>query len=397
MSAGSLRLFVHDFVGHPFAPQLSRTLAARGHEVVHGYCGGVATGRGAVQLQPDDPASLRFLDVSSVPFERYAPIGRLKSEVLYGRLLAAYVREMAPDAVLSANCPLAAQQLLWRAAGSVGARRVYWLQDFLGRGTRAVLHGRSPLLGWTFGAGWEALEARLLRRADHIVVITDAFESELARRRVRTPTTVIPNWTPLDEVPQRPKDNPWSREHGLAERPVAVYAGTLGHKHDPEHLVALARRLETEGAVVVVATEGLGRDHLEARRRELGLRDLLLLDYVDWEVLPDLLGSADVVLVLLEPDAGTFSAPSKVLTYLAAGRPTVGAMPLENLASTTLMRAGAGLVVVPGDHDGFAESVAELLADPDRAAEMGRAGRVYAEENFDVEHIADQFLAVLER
>jgi glycosyltransferase involved in cell wall biosynthesis len=197
-------------------------------------------------------------------------------------------------------------------------------------------------------------------------------------------------------VPVRTKQSDWSRAHGLADRPVALYAGTLGHKHDPEHLVALARRLEPTGAVTVVATEGLGRDHLEARRRELGLEHLLLMDYVPWAHEPDLLGAADVVLTLLEPDAGAFSVPSKVLTYLAAGRPVVGAIPPENLAAATIEGAGAGVVVAPGDHDGFAAAVAGLLADPARAAAMGRAGRAHAEEHFDVEAIADRFLAVVD-
>jgi colanic acid biosynthesis glycosyl transferase WcaI len=392
-----LRLLVHDFAGHPYAPQLSRTLAARGHEVVHGYCGGVATGQGDLAPKPGDPPGLRFVDVSSEPFERYSPIGRLRSEARYGRRLAALARAEAPDAIVSANCPLVAQAQLWRAAASIGARRVYWLQDFLGRGTRAVLAARSRLLGATFGAGWEALEATLLRRSDHVIVITDAFVDELARRRVSAPATVIQNWTPLDEVPVREKQSAWSRALGLDDRPVALYAGTLGHKHDPEHLVALARRLESTGAAVVVATEGLGREHLETRRRELGLECLVLMDYVPWEVVPDMLGAADVVLTLLEPDAGTFSAPSKVLTYLAAGRPIVGAMPSENLAAVTIERAGAGLVVAPGDHQGFASAVAGLLDDPGRATAMGRAGRAHAEEHFDVGRIADRFLDVVDR
>lgn len=364
---------------------------------MHAFCGGVATGQGAVQLKPGDPPGLRFVDVSSEPFERYAIVGRLRSEVRYGRRVAAQVRALRPNVVVSANCPLTAQALLWRAAASVGAKRIYWLQDFLGRGTRAVLQHRSRLLGATIGASWEALEAALLRRSDHVIVITDAFVTELARRRVTTASTVIQNWTPLEEVPLRAKDNPWSRAHGFAESAVALYAGTLGLKHDPEHLVALARRLEPLNALVVVATEGLGRDALEARRRALGLENLVLMDYVAWDAVPDMLGAADVVLVLLEPDAGTFSAPSKTLTYLAAGRPVVGAMPGENLASRMVEQAGAGLVVAPGDYEAFAESVAALIADPQRAASMAVAAREYAEEHFDVERIADDFLATLAR
>lgn len=390
-----MRLLIHDFAGHPFPTELSRQLAKRGHVVTHAYCGGVTTGRGLLRALPDDPADLRFVDVDDAPFERYSPVGRLKSEITYGRKAAALVTSVRPAAVVSANTPLGAQHQIWRAASKVGARRVFWLQDFLGRGTRSVLRARSPLLGATFGQVWEALETRLLRQSDMIVGITDDFLPELERRRARVPVRVIENWAPLLEMTLRPKSNPWSRAHGLADRPVALYAGTLGLKHDPEHLVAAAKKLEGSGGVVVVVTEGLGRDHLEARKIERGINSLRLLDFVDYEVFPDLLGTADVCLVLLEPDAGAFSAPSKVLAYLTAGRATVGAMPAENLATRTVERAGAGIVIDPGNHAAFANVVAALLADGTRAAEMGAAGRRYAEATFDIERITDEFESVL--
>ena len=125
--------------------------------------------------------------------------------------------------------------------------------------------------------------------------------------------------------------------------------------------------------------------------------NLVLLDYVAWETVPDMLGAADVMLVLLEPDAGTFSAPSKTLTYLAAGRPIVGAMPLENLASRMVNESGAGVVVGPGDYAAFSDAVAAVLADRERAEAMARAARDYAERHFDIERIADEFIASVTR
>ena len=212
--------------------------------------------------------------------------------------------------MVSANTPLVGQALLWRAADRIGARRVYWLQDLLGRGTRAVLNDRSRLLGATFGRTLEALETRLLRQADAVIVIADVFLEELKLRGVRTPTKLIENWAPLDELAIRDKANDWSREHGLTDRAVALYSGTLGLKHDPEHLLRAAEALGQDGVLVVIS-EGTGREALEAARVKRGLENLLLLDYVPYEVLPDVLGTAEVCLVLLEAQAGTFSVPSR--------------------------------------------------------------------------------------
>lgn len=355
----------------------------------------MTTGRGALAPRPDDPASLRIVDVSDAPFERYSPVRRLRGELRYGRRGADLVRELRPDVVISANTPLLSQARLWRAAGAVGARRVYWVQDFLGSGTRAVLARRSALAGALVGAPLERLETALLRRSDHAIVIADDFVAELERRRLDLPTSVIENWTPIHEVTLRPKATDWSTAQGLDATDVVLYSGTLGLKHDPEHLVALAQGLEGSGAVVLVVTEGAGRAHLEARRAELGLRSLRLLDFVDYDLLPDVLGAADVCVVLLEQEAGTFSVPSKVLSYLAAGRPIVAAMPGENLAARLIERVGAGIVVAPGDHGGLTVAAKELLADPGRREAMARDARAYAEAAFDAEVVADRVEALL--
>lgn len=389
-----MRILLHDFAGHPFQAQLSRELARRGHAVTHAYCGGVTTGRGAIDRRDGDPPQLQFLDCSTKAFERYDPLRRLLSEFQYGRSVSAAARSIGADVVISANTPLLAQALLWRSARRSGARRVYWLQDFLGRGTRAVLTGRSHALGATAGAALEHLETSLLRRSDALIAITDDFAEPLDARGVTAPRAIIENWAPLDEVVVRPKRNLWSDANGLSERPVALYSGTLGLKHDPEHLARAAELLGVTGEIVVV-TEGRGREALEATRQRRGISNLHLFDYVTYEQLPDVLGTADTTLVLLEPDAGTYSVPSKVLSYLAAGRAIVAAVPKENLAARLLVRSGAGYVVEPGDHAGFAAAIERVLLDPELASDMGAAGRRFAEEHFDVARIADEMLSLI--
>lgn len=392
-----MKVLLHDFAGHPFPAQLARALASRGDDIDHAYCSGVETGRGDLTHRDTDPSNLRFSEISADRFERYSPLRRMVDELRYGRRLAAHVRRTTPDVVLSGNTPLIAQMLLWLSARRVGAARVYWVQDFLGAGTHGVLRDRSAILGATVGWAFEHLETRLLRSADAAIVIAEDFATELRRRGVRVPTTVVHNWAPLHEIPLVPKDNPWSRAHGLEDTRVAVYAGTLGLKHDPDHLVALARALEGSTSRLVVASEGRGREHLEAARSREDLKSaLLLVDYVDYADLPALLGCADVCLVLLEAEAGRFSVPSKILAYLAAGKAIVAAVPAENLSAITLDDSGAGVRVEPGDHEAFARAVVRLLGAPDETSSRGAAARGYAERTFDIEIIATTIQRALE-
>jgi len=389
-----LRILIHDFAGHPFQAHLSRELARRGYEVLHVHCGGVASGKGALTRRLGDPATLQFIDASVGSFERYSAPERLRAELRYGSSVAAIVRRSGPAVVISSNAPLFVQPRIWRAARAVGARKIYWLQDFLGLGTRGVLAGRSPILGLTAGAALERLETALLRRSDAIVAITEDFLPELQRRAITVPRVVIENWAPIDEITVRPKDNAVSRRLGVHNRCCALYSGTLGLKHDPMHLVRVAEQLAAIDAVLLVASEGLGRDLLEKAKTQGRLASLVLIDYVAYEELPDLLGSADACIVLLQPEAGTFSVPSKVLTYLAAGKPVIASVPGQNLAARVLRRSGAGVVTEPGEHGQLASAVSALLTDPDRLREMSIAARRYAEEAFDVVRIADEVVGI---
>jgi glycosyltransferase involved in cell wall biosynthesis len=70
------------------------------------------------------------------------------------------------------------------------------------------------------------------------------------------------------------------------------------------------------------------------------------------------------------------------------------AVPEGNLAARLVRDAGTGVVVDPADADGFADAALRLLEDNGRRHELGERARAFAEERFDVERIADEFLGV---
>jgi len=203
---------------------------------------------------------------------------------------------------------------------------------------------------------------------------------------------VIENWAPLDQVMPRAKRNRWSEDHGVWDTPVFMYSGTLGRKHDPKLLMDLATALPD--AIVLVISEGAGTVWL--RRHASGITNLRLFAFQPEESLSEVLGSADVLLVTLQEDAGEFSVPSKVLTYMAAGRPILACMPANNLAARTILSVGAGRVVSPSDPEGLVAAARELLARSEERHRAGAAGRSHAEMAFDIGPITDRFEEIFE-
>jgi glycosyltransferase involved in cell wall biosynthesis len=394
-----MRILVHDFGAYSFAAQLSRTLARRGHEVRHAYCGSLqTTPQGAMTPHPDDPETLTFEAVTlPEPLEKYRFVTRWRQERAYGRLAAGVVDRFQPDVVLSANMPLDAQQRLLRRCRKQDVRFVFWLQDLIGVAAQRLLRGRFLGAGTLVGYYYARLERRLLRASDAVVGITEDFRPLLREMGLGAEAVhIVENWAPLEEVPLRPKANAWAAEHGLTGKRVLLYSGTLGMKHNPELLLRLARHFQHEEDVrVVVVSQGLGADWLARQREEHDLSNLVLLGFQPYARMPEVLGSADVLLAVLEPDAGVFSVPSKALTYLCAARPLLLAVPPANLAARIVRREDAGTVVAPTDADAFVDAAAGLLLDAEARDRMGRNARNYAERAFDIDAIADRFEAVL--
>jgi len=282
-----------------------------------------------------------------------------------------------------------------RAAHSLRAGFVFWQQDVISAAARRVLGQRARLLGVAAEQAVAPLERRLLRRSDRVVVIAESFAPLLRRWGVEeTRVTVIENWAPLHELPVLPRDNAWAREHDLEDKAVFLYSGTLGFKHDPRLMLELARWATARGAVVLVVSEGPGADWLKEHAAPGDA--LRVLPYQPYDRLPEVLASADVLVAVLEPEAGAFSVPSKVLTYLCAGRPLLGALPAENLAARVVERSGGGIVVPPRDAGALVAAAEKLLADSVHREELGRAARAYAERTFDLAAITDRFERVLD-
>jgi glycosyltransferase involved in cell wall biosynthesis len=385
------RVVVHDYSGFPFPVQLSRELARRGHDVLHLHCPSYRAGKGDLELRADDPPPLAIepIDMEG-DFAKYSPARRVRQELTYGERAGRRIAAHRPDVVLSGDTPLFAQSVILRSCRRKRIPFVFWLQDLYSVAMRLEARRRIPVAGRGIGNALVGLERKALQRSSAIVAISEDFRKTLLAWGVPAERMhVIENWAPVDELPVRSRENGWARRHCLDGKPVLLYSGTLGLKHDAGLLLELAEALPE--VRVVVASEGLGADWLAERPRE----NLLLLGFQPYDELPDVLGAGDILLVILERAAGAFAVPSKVLSYLCAGRPLLASVPADNLAARVVESSGGGLLVEPDDAGGLVEGARQLLADDELRARLGTDGRAYAERTFDIGRIADRFEDVL--
>lgn len=395
-----MRILNHDYAGHPFQVQLSRALARRGHDILHIYSASNQTPHGMLTKQVHDPDHFDIVPLYlSAPFKKYSYWRRRKQEIEYGRLVANEIRRWQPDLVISGNTPTEAQRLIQRQCRALRRRFIFWVQDVYSIAVHKILRKKLSIIGSIVGHGYMRIERALLQRSDAVILISEDFRPLMERWKIDLDRThVIHNWAPLEEVPPYPKPNPWSKQHQLDDVPCLLYSGTLGMKHNPNLLLQLAIHLKGCGQQkVVVVSEGPGVDWLRQKSAEHRLDNLLIMDWQPFEVLPQVLASADVLLAVLEPDAGVFSVPSKVLTYLCARRPVLLAVPADNLAARIVRDSEAGLLVPPDDVAGFVQAASRLIGDPELRQTLAANGRRYAETHFNIDTITDRFEAILQQ
>lgn len=393
------RIMVHDFAGHAFPVQLSRAFARSGHDVRHLYCTGNPTPKGAINGRAGDPNGFGCLGIDpGRPYPRYDFWRRFRYEVAYGDHLADAIKAWRPDVFVCANTPLDALRRAARACRQHNVPLVFWVQDLNGLAASRILSRKLPGVGRLIGGHYVRMERAIARSADALVSISPDFSTILDRWVGPGATTVIENWAPLEDVPQRRRDNPWARAHDLVGKTTFMYTGMMGLKHNAELLLALARRYRDRDDVAVVAvTEGLGAERLRAGVAQEALTNLRVVGFQPYNVLPDVLASADVLTATLGAQAGAFAVPSKILSYFCAGRPILAAMPSANLAARRIRSSGAGVVVTPDDAAAFVAAAEQLRSQPARRDIMAVNARAYAEKTFCIDEIASRFETVLGR
>ena len=395
-----MRVILHDFSGHPFQAELSRKLAEGGHTVDHVFAPQYVSGKGHLEVQPGDSPSLSFTGIElDLPFQKYAPLARLRFERSYAREWIARLKAARPEVVVACNLPLVSMYLFARYARRAKLPYVMWHQDIYSSGLGDELRRKLPRPLARIGARvFERMEAYCARHARHVVAIGEAFREVYPGWKVDPGrVSVIPNWAPLDKVFPVERDNPASsRLFGDAESLRLVYAGTIGRKHNPQLLVELLRdAIDNDiAASMVVISQGEAADDLAAIAADEQL-PLTVLPFQPADDLPYVLGSADVLVALLEPDATKFSIPSKVLSYMAAGRPILGLMPADNPAALDIQESG-GFVVDPSEVGAKSATawLSELGTNPELIGEIGRRTRTIAEQKFDVDEVARKFDAI---
>ena len=252
-------------------------------------------------------------------------------------------------------------------------------------------------MGLLFKAG-ARFERLVYRMAGHIVVIGEQFRDNLVAKGVRPDAiTVIPDWIDLDRItPAAAEPGARLRLAGSEDGFLVLHTGSMGEKQGLLTVIDACRSLSEQTKIrVVLVGDGPAKRQLTNAIAELHLDNVRLLEIQPAESFPKMLAAADVLLLMQRAAIIDAVVPSKLLSYMAAGRPIVAAVNPMSVAAKLISDAQCGVLVPPEDPIRLADALRDLAANPVLRADLGRRGREHAEANFNKKMILDDWNTLL--
>jgi colanic acid biosynthesis glycosyl transferase WcaI len=253
----------------------------------------------------------------------------------------------------------------------------------------------------------ERFEYAAYARAAGATVLCKSFSEALRNngypvnriRLIRSPVD-------LNQVRPVPQQRHFRTRLGIPDNAfVLLFSGSMGLKQGLSNVIKAAHRLITLGLMPgticwVLVGDGETRDSLVRSVREHRLeQQVVLLPFQPENALSEMYAAADVLLLNQIGAVKDTVVPSKLLTYMAAGRPVLAAVNRSSQGAEILRQANGGIIVKPDDPDALVSGAEALLKAPKAALEaMATRNRLYAEQHFDQHKILaahEQFIQEL--
>jgi len=254
----------------------------------------------------------------------------------------------------------------------------------------AAMGLRRPLLL----RGMEHLARAACRQASAVVALTEGMgATALARGTPEGRMHIIGQGCDLDIF--GPHIAPWRPDAAGSGEMLAVYAGAHGRANGLHHLLEAATLLQAAGerrVRLLLVGEGGEKPALISAARQL--RNVTFLDPMPKVELAGLLAGSQLGLLCLAPIAefAEWTAPNKLMDYLAAGRPVLSNVPGE---AARLLEAG-GCGETHADAATLAAALTRMANEPARREIMGRDARRLAERRHDRRLLAARFVGAVE-
>lgn len=268
-----------------------------------------------------------------------------------------------------------------------GGDKMFWGRLAAWRAGVPVIVSAIHSTGWPIRVEW--MNRRLTPLTDAFIAVAEQHGRHIIQREgcPADKVRVIPNGVDVERFRPRPRDALLRAELGLpADAPLAGLVAEIRPEKNHARFLRVARAVHQElpEARFLIVGDGPDRPRYEQMAAEMGLAAAVHFCGRRTDV-PRLLSEMDVFLLTSDMEA----SPVSILEAMSAGLPVV--VPSVGSIAETVEDGVSGFVVPRTAENAMVRRVTELLADPNKAGEMGRAGRQRVVAGYSVERMVEGY------
>ena len=359
------------FTGFPFAPVWRRQAEDRGQLYRVERKDGATVYR-LTHFIPRRPSSA---------VQRILMEGTFSCFALPAAIVAAF-RGGRPDALLYIGAQPALAMLTRIVAALFGRPYFVNVNDLAARAALDVGIVAGPLYRlldtFEFAAYGGAAGASVLCRAFEEALVEHGFPADHIRL-IRSPIDI-------EQIRPVASDGSFRRRYSIpTDACVILHAGSMGKKQGLMNVIDAAAMNAGNRLRWVFVGDGEDKAVLVEAVRARGLEDVVrFVPFQRDEELAGMFASADVLLLNQLRAVKDTVIPSKLLTYMSAGRPVLAAVNASSQGAEILRDADGGHLVAPEDPAALAAAAEWFMELPQaQLRAFGTRNRTYAEAHFD--------------
>lgn len=241
------------------------------------------------------------------------------------------------------------------------------------------------------------LEEKLYKNSVLVTGQTQGICKNINARFPEVKTFWLPNGVDISYYNPTTVSGNWRKENGFSESDIIyLYAGIIGLAQGLEIILKSAEQLISNTDIkFVLLGSGPEKEKLLSLKAEKKLSNVYFFDAVSKLQMPNIVQASDVSIIPLRKlDLFLGAIPSKIFENLAMEKPVI--LAVDGEARELFVNQGkCALFSEPENSEDLTCNILLLANDKVLRKELGEKGRIYVEQNFNRNTIAQNFYSTL--
>ena len=321
--------------------------------------------------------------------------GRLRESYSFGIACKKYIKKNHNqiDLIYMSSWPIFAQYFTVKIAYKFNIPITTHVQDIYPES----LSTKMPILGVLVNLIFIPLDKIILGKSKIVIAISEKMKKHLASSRQISlkKIKVVKNWQDEEMFINFEK----TKKSIFAELNLFtfMYMGNIGPVAGVDLLIESFSQANLENCRLLIAGSGSKRIQLEKMVSSRKIERVKFVDVPDGMV-PEIQGSADVMLLPIKKGAASSSIPSKLPAYMFSKKPIIASVDIDSDSARLINEAKAGWVIEPENIDMLIDAMREASLTKKLELELkGENGFNFAMKNLSKRNNLKQLVkAILE-